>query len=69
LTEDRVHLFGRQEVVVEDFSSSGFILDIGGGGEGVIGILKGQAVVAIDFRAEELAEAADGPLKGVSSLS
>ena len=65
LTEDQVYLFERQDVTVEDFPSLGFVLDIGGGGEGIIGILKGQAVVAIDFRAEELAEAADGPLKVV----
>jgi SAM-dependent methyltransferase len=65
LTEDQVCFFERQEVLVDDFSSSGFVLDIGGGGEGIIGILKGEAVVAIDFRAEELAEAADGPLKVV----
>lgn len=38
----------------------GSILDIGGGGEGVIGRLYGTQVVAIDNRQEELDEAPDG---------
>ena len=48
---------------VKDFESEGFILDIGGGGEGVIGKLKGKDVVAIDIRKDELEEAVEGPLK------
>ena len=48
---------------IKDFDSAGFVLDIGGGGEGVIGRLKGKDVVAIDIRPDELQEAADGPLK------
>ncbi len=47
----------------EPVIEAGFILDIGGGGEGVIGQLRGKDVVAIDFRKEELLEASDGPLK------
>lgn len=35
----------------------GSILDIGGGGEGVIGLLYGSQVTAIDNRQEELDEA------------
>ena len=38
----------------------GSILDIGGGGEGVIGRLYGRQVVAIDNRQEELDEAPGG---------
>lgn len=38
----------------------GSILDIGGGGEGVIGRLYGRRVVAIDNRQEELDEAPGG---------
>lgn len=45
------------------FPHQGYILDIGGGGEGVIGQLMGTDVVAIDYQKEELLEAADGPLK------
>jgi ubiquinone/menaquinone biosynthesis C-methylase UbiE len=54
---------GRQTVTVEDFETEGFILDIGGGGEGVIGQLKGQQVIAIDINQRELEDAPPGPLK------
>lgn len=59
----RFHIFPKVELTLEDFESSGYILDIGGGGEGVIGRLKGRDVVAIDLRREELEEAANGFLK------
>ena len=39
---------------------AGSILDIGGGGEGIIGRIYGGQVVAIDNREEELDEAPDG---------
>jgi ubiquinone/menaquinone biosynthesis C-methylase UbiE len=61
--EERYFFFEQQEVVVHSFAAPGYILDIGGGGEGIIGILKGQKVVAIDPKREELEEAAEGPLK------
>ena len=61
--EDSIAFFETQTVQVHDFECSGFILDIGGGGEGIIGILKGQDVIALDFRKEELEEAPPGPLK------
>ena len=38
----------------------GSILDIGGGGEGIIGRIYGAQVIAIDRSAEELEEAPDG---------
>ncbi len=60
---DRFYIFGPVELEVKDFPSEGFVLDIGGGGAGVIGRLKGPDVVAIDIRKEELEEAAEGPLK------
>ncbi len=50
------------EVVVSDFPAAGLILDVGGGGEGVIGQLKGKQVVAIDLSRRELGEAPPGPL-------
>ncbi len=53
-----------------DFSEmppiSGEILDLGGGGEGVIGRLFGQRVTAVDQRQEELDEAPEGPKKVVA---
>lgn len=55
--------FEQQEVTVHDFSSAGYILDIGGGGEGVIGKLKGEQVIAIDRSRRELEEAPVGSLK------
>ena len=39
------------------------MLDIGGGGEGIIGLLKPTQVVAIDISKRELAQAPPGPLK------
>jgi ubiquinone/menaquinone biosynthesis C-methylase UbiE len=51
-----------QLVTVADFPAQGLILDIGGGGEGVIGQLKGEQVVAIDINKRELVEAPAGPL-------
>lgn len=52
----------RQFVPVADFPAKGLILDIGGGGWGVIGQLKGQQVIAIDIDPRELLEAPPGPL-------
>ena len=62
-SEDRIFFLEKQKIVVNDFDASSFILDIGGGGEGVIGQMKGKQVVAIDPSRRELQEAADGPLK------
>jgi SAM-dependent methyltransferase len=50
------------EIVLPDFPAQGLILDIGGGGEGVIGQLKGGQVVAVDLSKRELEEAPGGPL-------
>lgn len=60
--EQRHYLYKRQVVIVEDFASAGHILDIGGGGEGIIGLLKGQDVIAIDINRRELEEAGEGAL-------
>lgn len=63
ISKEQMFIIDQQKVVLEDFECSGYILDIGGGGEGIIGILKGVRVIAIDTRKEELEEAAKGPLK------
>jgi len=63
ISEDRLYLFERQRVVVDDFDAAGFVLDLGGGGEGIVGRLKGAQVVAIDPDRRELEEAPGGPLK------
>jgi ubiquinone/menaquinone biosynthesis C-methylase UbiE len=41
----------------------GYILDIGGGGEGIIGQMKPAQVIAIDLSKRELEDAPAGPLK------
>ena len=61
--QDRVLRFDRQFVTVNDFKAVGYILAIGGGGEGTIGRLKNTQVIAIDISKRELEEAPDGPLK------
>lgn len=61
--EKRFYIFPQVDIDIEDFDYEGYILDIGAGGEGVIGQLKGKDVIAVDIRVEELEEAPDGPLK------
>ena len=61
--EKTSYIFPQEEWEIKDFESEGLILDIGGGGEGVIGQLKGKDVVVIDLQKEELLEAPEGPLK------
>jgi ubiquinone/menaquinone biosynthesis C-methylase UbiE len=53
-----------QQVSLSDFPSDDeWILDIGGGGEGIIGRLKGRQVVAIDKRRPELEGTTSDALK------
>lgn len=52
-------------VTIDNFEADGAILDIGGGGEGIIGILKGNRVISIDLSKNELEEAPEGPIKTV----
>lgn len=65
ISEERWFMFDKQEVVVPDLDVAGHILDLGGGGEGVIGRLRPDQVVAIDPNRRELEGAAPGPLKVV----
>jgi ubiquinone/menaquinone biosynthesis C-methylase UbiE len=62
-SEERIYRIERQSVTVEDFKAEGYILDIGGGGEGIIGLIKPAQTVAIDLMKDELANAPAGPLK------
>jgi SAM-dependent methyltransferase len=62
-SDDHILYWPRQDIVVDDFDAAGYILDIGGGGEGVIGQLKGKRVIAIDKQRRELEEAAPSGLK------
>ncbi len=59
----KMHVFERQDFEVADFEAFGYVLDIGGGGEGIIGQMKPAQVVAIDLSKRELEDAPPGPLK------
>ena len=61
-TPEQVLQNPKLEVVLEDFPAEGLILDIGGGGEGVIEQLKGKQTIAIDLSKRELDEAPGDPL-------
>ena len=63
MKDDEIYFFDPVEICMRPVSADGYILDIGGGGEGMIGKLMGSCVVAIDCREDELIEAPDGPLK------
>ncbi len=59
---EQVYNHPKLEVAVPDFPADGLILDVGGGGEGVISQLKGKQVVAIDLIKRELVDAPGEPL-------
>ncbi len=48
---------------MNDFEAHGYILDLSGSGEGIIGRMKPKQVVAIDLYKRELEELPAGPLK------
>lgn len=52
-----------RKIILDKDELSGTILDLGGGGEGVIGRICGGRVTAIDNRQEELDEATAGARK------
>jgi len=54
-----VLVLGEQIVDLSNIELRGRIIDIGGGGEGVIGQIEGEKVVAVDNRKSELEEAID----------
>ena len=58
-------LITNQSIDLNPLETKGFILDIGGGGEGIIGKLNGTQVVAIDTSERELAETKNKALKVV----
>jgi SAM-dependent methyltransferase len=60
----RVFTYETQALAVPDFPTRpGWILDIGGGGEGIIGRIKGRQVVAIDLYSWGMRRTPPGPLK------
>jgi hypothetical protein len=59
-----VHLIEKtHKVKLEPIETKGSILDLGGGGEGIIGKLNGNQVISIDNRIEELEETTNDSLK------
>ncbi len=60
---EQMYRFPEQVVELSDFQAEGWILAVGGGGESVIGQLKGDRVVAIDISHRELQEAPGDALK------
>ena len=59
----------KQIIEMKPLETNGFILDIGGGGEGIIGRLNGNQVVAIDTRLDELQETKSQGLKIVMNAT
>ena len=58
-----IHFLPEQQIDLRGFAVEGLVLDVGGGGEGVIGRIGGDRVVAIDTKLTELAEADSPALK------
>lgn len=48
--DERMFSIDVQSIDLEGFSLNGRVLDIGGGGEGIIGQLLGEKVVVIDLQ-------------------
>lgn len=63
MDNDRFAIVGDTAVSLSLLGTDGPILDLCAGGEGVIGQLMGDRVVAIDASLEELKESPPGPLK------
>jgi len=61
----KIGMLEKHTVDMHLIETDGFILDIGGGGEGIIGRLNGRQVVAIDPSSSELEEAKNESLKVV----
>ncbi|MBY9016624.1 MAG: class I SAM-dependent methyltransferase [Candidatus Lokiarchaeota archaeon] len=57
MVDEDIKFIETQKIDLTDVKLTGRILDIGGGGEGIIGQLKGESVIAIDRRESELKEA------------
>jgi len=60
MAEDKMFFINPQRIELTSVELNGRILDIGGGGEGIIGIYKGAQVITIDSKKSELEEAPDG---------
>lgn len=57
--DEKAHMVGPYTIDISEIKMEGRILDIGGGGEGIIGQVKKEQVIAIDKKKTELEEAKD----------
>jgi SAM-dependent methyltransferase len=65
----KFYVLPKQELQISDFDNKGqWILDLGGGGEGIIGKMKGRDVIAIDRIKRELEETKNESLKIVMDV-
>lgn len=62
-------LINPQSIELGPLETDGYTLDIGGGGEGIIGKLKGKDVIAIDTDEKELTETQNEALKVVMNAT
>jgi ubiquinone/menaquinone biosynthesis C-methylase UbiE len=69
LKKEKYYVTHAQKIELSPLKTEGLILDIGGGGEGVIGRLNGRQVIAIDTRTAELKETRNQALKIVMDAS
>ncbi|MFX0062390.1 MAG: class I SAM-dependent methyltransferase [Candidatus Hermodarchaeota archaeon] len=60
---EMAHIVEKQKLEMVPVETEGFILDIGGGGAGIIGKLNGRNVIAIDQSYKELEETENESLK------
>jgi SAM-dependent methyltransferase len=63
MSSKEYYMIEKQTIQMDPLQTNGLILDIGGGGEGIVGRLHGRQVVAIDIRIEELAETKNESLR------
>jgi ubiquinone/menaquinone biosynthesis C-methylase UbiE len=56
-TEPQRYLSPIQEITLDALPKDGLILDIGGGGEGLVSRIGGERVCAVDYRMNEILEA------------
>ena len=68
-TEEDIYYFEKETINLSKIDSKGIILDIGGGGEGIIGKLNGKNVISIDKLKEELEETINNSIKIVMDAS
>ena len=63
ITPDRMYQLPKQQLKLSPFPADGLVLEIGGGGEGVISQLYGRQCIAIDTSQRELEETENEALK------